>query len=78
MTTRTRARVLAFIIVAALVYAAGTAYARTLTHIQRVPLSYVHTAIVVCDGWAEDTAAHIRLRTYDDGVAVYVCERHGY
>lgn len=79
--TRTRyawRRVLAVALVFALLWGAGTVYARAVRGMQRVPLAYVHSAIIVCEGWAEDSAAHLRLVSFDRTHAVYVCRRNGY
>lgn len=39
---------------------------------------HTHTARIYCAGWAEDSAAHLRLVSFDHGRAVYTCKRHGY
>lgn len=61
----------------ALLWVAGTVYAHargsiTPTH------GRTHTVRVYCRGWAEDSAAHLRLVSFDNGHATYVCKRSGY
>lgn len=73
-----RARVLIVTLSIALAYTMGTWYAHALTSRSRVPIRNVHSVTVVCNGWAEDSAAHLRLVLFGNGVAVYRCERHGY
>jgi len=49
-------------------------------HAQRTPRA--HDAIVLCNALAEDSAAHVRLVTYEhtpEGLLlVYRCKRNGY
>lgn len=73
-----RRRVIAALLMLALLWGTGTVYASLMRPLRRVPLAYVHSAIVLCTGWAEDSAAHLRLIAYVDGRATYRCRTRGY
>jgi hypothetical protein len=58
-------------------FAFGTWYARAIVGAPRWTHD-VHATVVRCEGWAEDSAAHLRLVSFDRGIAYYRCKVHGY
>lgn len=74
-----RGRIVVVAAAAVLALECGALWAAVLADVRPHPGPERHPAVVLCDHqWAEDSAAHLRLVSYGDGVTVYRCDRRGY
>lgn len=62
----------------ALLLCGGVSASVALARREARPYANMYGAVVLCDGMAEDTAAHVRLVEYGNGQIIYRCVKGGW